>query len=319
MLLIVAGITIPSIVMGHDGFSQGNPRNPGDVSVMEDNGTIKVPGKFTSKDLRFKAQPHKQHWVSIEMKAEMPLSKAKAAFLKGTATCHDDTGHQVFRKQATENILQNDSAVFDLDGVLNTGDYAGTISCELAVEAPSGEAAARGVEVSASTYLAVSDPLAQGKDVRSTKALPQTLGSGSSRTLYQETDSIPQGSRHMQVSLVLQTTSCTIVNGSRDPNASGPLCNRSLLDKGGSQLRTVINGQVLDAQGRICSQLKSISADHKVTYDQHHFVLSLGSSDTGIPSCGKSVRFSVKIVNEGPAGAVIHSEGTSMSLAFRDD
>ncbi|WP_129660266.1 hypothetical protein [Rothia uropygialis] len=280
---------------------------------------MKVPGKFTSKDLRFKAQPHKQYWVSTEMKTEMPRSKAKAAFLKGTATCQDDAGHQVFRKQATENILQNDSAVFDLDGVANTGDYAGTISCELKVEAPSGEAAARGVEISASAYLAVSDPVAQAKDVPSAKALPQTLGSGKSTTLYQETEPIPQGSRHMQVSLVLQTTSCTIVNGSRDPNAARPLCNRSLLDKNGSQLSTVINGQVLDAQGRVCSQLKSISATHKVTYDQHHFVLSLGSSDIDVPSCGQSVRFSAEVANEGPAGVVIHSEGTSMSLALRND
>lgn len=284
---------------------------------MQDSGNISVPGKFTSKELTFEAKANEQRWASVEFTAEMPRSAAKAAFVRASATCRADDGRTVLFKQATENVLQDDKADFDLDGSLNTGDSSGTVTCELTLEAPSADAAASGVDLSASTYLGVSDPMTQAKSVNSAKPLPQTVTSGSSPTVYQDADAVPRGTSTMEISLVLQLTSCTISNGSNDPKASGPLCRGGLLDKDGSSVNAVINSQAIDAQGRVCSDMKSIFAQHAISYDQHHYVMTLGSSDISIPSCAESIRYSARLVNHGPAGTVIHSQGTDMSVAFR--
>lgn len=317
VILLVLGATLWLHVVQRSENTDGAPRHSEDKSVMEDSGKFIVPGTFKSKQLRFKANAHEHRWASISMKAEMPPSKAKASFIRVSAVCRDSQGRNILNKGGTENVVQSKDAEFELSGALNTGETAGLISCELSVAAPSEEAAATGVPISAETYIGVSDPLSDSYDAKPSQTLPQVLRDQTSERIYQGTQEIPAGSRKLVTSANLQLTTCTISNGSKDPGSDGsPLCTGSLIDKDGSTVYTTLKRQVIDRSGNICESLPNLTEQHAITEDQHHYVMSLHDEDTPVPTCGNTIRYSVQVNNQGPAGLVVHSERTSLGLAF---
>src|SRR5699024_30544 len=142
--------------------------------------------------------------------------------------------------------------------------------------------------------------------------LPRTVEPDETVELYEERD-LPEPARGSSITVIahLHSTTCTIVNGSREDGRAW--CDEESLDEAGSTAEYRID-VAQDDGPRSCES----SASHDVHIESlvHHYVASLKQELGREAECEGPVTARVAVHNAGPAPLVLHRQNSELIVVY---
>lgn len=143
-------------------------------------------------------------------------------------------------------------------------------------------------------------------------SLPLVVPSGSSQVLL--TRDVPVErltQRRLDVLTSLQLTTCTGPGGSTEDGTQW--CTEQVIDPTGTHFRFEVRYDVLGSDGQVCGTIDSGRRTEYLDTYRHHQLYHVPKS-VAVPTelCGPTIRTSVNVRNDGPAGLLVHRAGTSM-------
>lgn len=287
------------------------PYFPAPYSVT-DRATLTVPEESRFARGTFWATAGETYLVTMDLESMKPEgSDGRSMYLGVTLSCSPRAGGPGISEGGTQNMLTGEVTQYRNQGLISVPED-GAVDCSIKLNAPYDDVASTGTTFTTDgTWRA--EPVGGAARAFEGEGLPRTVAVGADEsvmTVDLPLDSVAPGDLRALASVHL--TACTGVNGSREEGRAW--CSEGALDDAGSTVTTRLTAQLVDAGGDVCAELGTASTepDHIDLY-RHHRLLSLELTHSLPESpCGKTVRVSMSVHNDGPAPVVVHHANSSL-------
>ena len=155
-------------------------------------------------------------------------------------------------------------------------------------------------------------PVGASDSIDLDRMLPRTIEPGESAEVYHD-QALPGPEGESQVAVIahLHSTTCTIVNGSREDGRAW--CDEGSLDEGGSTAVYRIDVEQPDGPSACkASELHDIHIEGLV----HHYVASLTQELKRDADCEGRIEARVTVQNVGPAPLVLHRQNSEIIVVY---
>lgn len=305
--------TQPSSPDPSDGGSPSVPAAPSlppfsDVQRL----SMTFPEKQWTDPASFTVTAGETYLLQFDVETEKPAASPGVGFMLGLSLqCTDQDGRDVATLGGTQNLLTGEPVTLSNQLVL-TPTRDGLVTCSMLVNAPDADIAARGTGFAVDVTWKVTRPVGLALPAQPAASLPLVVPSGSSQVLL--TRDVPVErltQRRLDVLTSLQLTTCTGPGGSTEDGTQW--CTEQVIDPTGTHFRFEVRYDVLGSDGQVCGTIDSGRRTEYLDTYRHHQLYHVPKS-VAVPTelCGPTIRTSVNVRNDGPAGLLVHRAGTSM-------
>lgn len=281
---------------------------------VEDSAILEIPGKTVLGSSSFSVKPDRKYLVQLLLMVEKPKdSPGRATYLGYTLSCvsdHDDgEGTSV---GGTQNLVNGQPVTLEASALLR-GAQGAEYSCRVVVANPYDHVASVGSEIRVSLKWTATAVGSESVSVDLDRMLPRAIEPGDSVELFNRTG-LPEPANGGEVAVIahIHSTTCTIVNGSREDGRAW--CDEGSLDEGGS---TAVYRIELEQNYGPNKCLASKSYDVHIDGLVHHYVASLAQDLSRDSDCGGEIAARVMVRNEGPAALVAHRQNTEVIVVYK--
>lgn len=274
--------------------------------------SMTFPDRQSTDKASFAVEAGEDYLVSFDVNTEKPAGSDGVGFMLGVRlSCTDESGEVVGQVGGTENLNTGKPVTLSNQFLFSAG-RDGIVTCVMLANAPNAEVAAKGTQFGVDVTWKVVQPVGVAVAATPLYPLPLVIPARSTKQLLSR--DIPVSSltqRHLDVLTSLQLTTCTNTGGSTEDGTQW--CAEGVIDPTGSHFRFEVRYDVIDADGSVCGTIDSGRRSEYLDTYRHHQLYHVGKS-VKIPAdlCGDTIRTSVNLRNEGPAGLLVHRQNTSM-------
>lgn len=280
---------------------------------VEDSGTLEIPGESVLGSSSFPVNGDRKYLVQLSITAEKPEdSPGRATYMGYTLSCASDGDRAgTVSVGGTQNLVNGEAVTLETAALLPGTDDT-EYRCRVVVANRYDDVASVGSEIPLSLQWTATPVGTESTSIDLDRELPRTVEPGETVELY-EGRALPEpsGENHVAVIAHLHSTTCTIVNGSREGGRAW--CDEETLDEAGSTAEYRV--EVEQPNGPSTCRT-SRSYDVHIDGLVHHYVASLTRELRQEASCGGPITARVTVHNEGPAPLVLHRQNSEIIVAY---
>ncbi|MEE1650735.1 hypothetical protein V1260_08005 [Brachybacterium sp. J144] len=274
--------------------------------------SMTFPEKQRTDRTSFAVEEGETYLLQFDVDAEKPAGSPGYGFMLGlTLQCTDQDGRGVATLSGTQNLLTGEPVTLSNQLVM-TPARDGVITCSMLANAPDADLAAQGTGFAVDVTWKVTEPVGLALPAQPAESLPVVIPASSSQVLLTRDVAVEElAQRRLDVLTSLQLTTCTGPGGSTEDGTQW--CTEDVIDPTGSHFRFEVRYDVIGADGQVCGTIDSGRRTEYLDIYRHHQLYHVAKS-VAVPTelCGPTIRTSINLRNDGPAGLLVHRAGTSM-------
>lgn len=280
---------------------------------VEDSATLEIPGDAVLGSSSFSVNPDHKYLVQLSLMVEKPEdSPGSATYLGYTLSCASDLDDEEgVSVGGTQNLVNGQPVTLEASALLPETQGAG-YRCRVVVANPYEHVASVGSEIRVSLQWTATAVGSESVSIDLDRMLPRAIEPGESVELVSRT-ALPEPEDGGQVAVIahIHSTTCTIVNGSREDGRAW--CDEGSLDEAGSEVIYRI-----DVEQRYGPSTCVASKSYGVHIDGlvHHYVASLAEELGPDSDCEGGIAARITVHNEGPAPLVAHRQNTEVIVVY---
>ena len=313
-----SGATSSSDAGGGTSYGGGSPSDGGADTAgtvpfsSVEKMSMRFPSEKRTRSRSFDVEAGKTYLLRFDVSTEKPADSPGNGFMLGVRLeCTDEQGAQVATTGGTQNLLTGEPVTFANQVVL-TPSRSGVYSCSVLANAPDADLAAKGTAFALDVTWKVTEPVGVALPTKTSTQLPAVIPSGATRQIFaQDVPIASLSQRRLDVLTSLYLTTCTGPGGSTEDGTQW--CTEDHIDPTGSHYRFEVRFDVIGADGKVCGTIDSGRRTEYLDTYRHHELYHVEKS-VMVPTelCGETIRASVSVRNDGPAGLLVHRQNTSM-------
>lgn len=318
LLILVVGVVlvlrVPSKMPMPPDESSASSRHADRGVVVREDVEAAVPTNVRSATGEFAVKGANSYLVELEISVtKLADTPGAEMYLSFSLNCSGTEGGASGSVGGTQNFITGELSVVRNQMVLeSTGD--GEVACNVLLASPNPEAAAAGASFTADTQWRMTPIEGMALEDAGGDRLPRSVGPGDRDVVLSGTTEVRQlNASSLNVLTSLHLTTCSTVNGSRENGKYW--CDEAHIDENGSTYDLVLRADVLRDDGTPCAELSVSTNTSHLDQNRHHQVVSLRDR-VSVPkdTCGKRLRITVTVGNEGPAPLIVHGAASSLVI-----
>ncbi|WP_193119558.1 hypothetical protein [Brachybacterium tyrofermentans] len=318
LVILIVGVVLalhePSeIPMPPDESSANSSHTDRDLVVREDVEAV-VPATVRAANGEFAVKGAESYLVELEISVtKLADTPGAEMYLSFSLNCSGAEGGASGSAGGTQNFITGEFYAVRNQMVLEpTVDDA--VTCNVLLTSPNPEAAAAGASFTADIQWRMTPIEGMAVEDAGEDRLPRAVSPGGRDVVLSSTTDIRQlNASSLNLLTSLHLTTCSTVNGSREN--SKYWCNEAHVDENGSTYDLILRADVLRDDGTPCAELSVSTNTSHLDQNRHHQVVSLRDR-VNVPkdTCGKRLRITVIVDNEGPAPLIVHGVASSLVI-----